>query len=86
MKYVKSGTFTTQQFSISETITETDDVIEIAKGIIEQINDVPTAVKKELNLALTNLNEAANYLKYIDKKTEIALKFVPKSIQEKEYL
>ena len=36
MKYVKSGTFTTKQFSIEETITETRDVIGIAQDIIKK--------------------------------------------------
>ena len=86
MKYVKSGTFTTKQFSIEETIGETDDVISIAKDIIKKITDVPNDVQKELNLAITNLDEATEYLAHIQRKTNMALKFVPQDVQEKEFL
>ena len=86
MKYVKSGDFKTNQFSIEETITEADDVVSIAKDIIEKQTDVPDAVKKELDLAIRNLNQATDYLKYIRRKTDIALKYVPTKVQEKEYL
>lgn len=86
MKYVKQGSFTTKQFSLDETITETEDVIGIAKHIIENISDISDDIKKEIRLAITNLNEAEEYLNHIRKKTEIALKFVPKETQEKEYL
>lgn len=86
MKYVKQGSFTTQQFSIDETVTETEDVINIAKNIIKNISDVSDDIKKEIRLAITNLNEAEEYLNHIRKKTDIALKFVPKETQEKEYL
>ena len=49
MKYVKSGTgiFTTEQFSIDETITEVDDVVAIAQNIIKNITDVSGDTKKE---------------------------------------
>ncbi|MBP5795067.1 MAG: hypothetical protein J6W41_03550 [Alphaproteobacteria bacterium] len=83
MKYVKSGSFTTKQLSISETITEISDVINIAKDIIQKIKNDDS---KELDLALTNLNQSAHYLEYIQKKANIALKYVPINIQEKEYL
>ena len=86
MKYVKQGSFTTKQFSLDETITETEDVINIAKDIIKNISDISDDIKKELKLALTNLNEAEEYLHYIRQKTEIALKFVPKETQEQEFL
>ena len=86
MKYVKQGSFTTRQFSIDETVTEVEDIISIAKDIIKNISDISDNTKKELKLAITNLNEAEEYLDCIRKKTEIALKFVPKEIQEKEYL
>ena len=86
MKYVKQGSFTTRQFSIDETITEVEDVISIAADIIKNISDISDDAKKELKLAITNLNEAEEYLDCIRKKTEIALKFVPKETQEKEYL
>ena len=83
MKYVKSENFTTKQLSISETITEISDVIDIAKDIIQKTKNYDSS---ELNLALNNLNQATNYLKYVKEKTNIALKFVPTDIQEKEYL
>ena len=86
MKYVKQGSFTTRQFSIDETVTEVEDTISIAKNIIKNISDISDNTKKELKLAITNLNEAEEYLDCIRKKTEIALKFVPKETQEKEYL
>lgn len=86
MKYVKSGTFTTKQFSISETITEVDDVVTIAMDIIKKLNDVSPDVRKELDLALINLGEVEDYLGHIKRKTDIALKFVPNDVQEKEFL
>ena len=88
MKYDKSGTgvFTTQQFSIEETITETKDVVLIALHTLQNITVVSEDVKKELNLAISNLNQATDYLKYIKSKTDIALKYVPSDVQEKEFL
>lgn len=88
MKYTKPGneTFTTKQMSIEETITEADDVIAIAQDIIKNITDVSVDTKKELDLALNNLNQATIYLEYLRRKTDIALKHVPVSVQEKEYL
>lgn len=84
MKYVKkSGSFTTKQLSISETITEVSDVVNIAKDIIQKIKcDEPG----ELDLALKNLDQVEHYLKHITEKTNIALKFVPTEIQEQECL
>ena len=88
MKYVKSGTFTTEQLSIAETITETQDVILIAKEVIENIKNVSDDVKKDLELALAdnNLDQASDYLRHINRKSDIALTFVPTDIQEKEFL
>ncbi|MBQ6011690.1 MAG: hypothetical protein IJL23_01070 [Alphaproteobacteria bacterium] len=86
MKYVKSGTFTTKQFSIEETITETRDVIGIAQDIIKNIPDVSEEIKKSLDLALKNLDETTDYLDHIQRKTDIALRFVPEDVQEKEFL
>jgi len=77
MKYVKSGIFTTQQFSIDETLTEIDDVVRIALDCIR---------KGDLNLAETNLKQVDDYLIHIRRKVEIALKYVPLDIQEKEFL
>lgn len=86
MKYVKSGGFTTQQFSIKETITELDDVIVIALDTLKNIDNVSGDIKKELDLAINNLNQATDYLGYIKRKTDITLKYVPNDIQEKEFL
>ena len=35
MKYVKSGTFTNNQFSVDETLIEIDDVVSIALDCIK---------------------------------------------------
>lgn len=86
MKYVKQGVFTTEQFSIAETITETEDVVLIAKDVLEKITNVSGDIKKELDLAINNLNQATDYLKHIKRKSDIALEYVPTDIQEKEYL
>ena len=86
MKYVKSGKFTTEQLSITETITETKDVILIAKSVIENINNVTDDVKSELKLAISNLDSAINYIGQIKRKSDIALAFVPSDVQEKEFL
>lgn len=86
MKYVKSGTFTTAQLSIAEAITETRDAVAIATDIIKNISDVPNDAKKSLDLALQNLNQTTAYLDSIERKAEIALRFVPEDIQEKEFL
>lgn len=86
MKYVKSGRFATEQFSLEETITETGDVIAIAKDIIKNITDVSANTKKELEQALNNLNQADGYLDHVRRKADIALKYVPVDVQEKEFL
>ena len=77
MKYVKSGTFTTKQFSIDETLTEVDDVVTIALDCIK---------KGDLKLAETNLKSVEDYLIHIRSKVKIALKYVPESVQEQEFL
>lgn len=77
MKYVKSGTFTTQHFSIDETLREIDDVVTIAMDCIK---------KNDLKLAETNLAAIEDYIKHIRHKVEIALKYVPTDVQEKEFL
>jgi len=86
MKYVESGNFTTEQLSISETIIEARDVICIAKNVIEKITNVSDDVKKELGLAINNLDQATDYLKHIKHKSDIALSFVQTDIKEKEFL
>ena len=78
MKYTKGfGTFTTEQMSILETLQEIEDVVTIAK--IE-------APKGNVELAITNLDEALDYIKHIWHKVEIALRHVPESVQEKYFL
>lgn len=83
MKYVKQGNFTTKQLSIAETITETQDVILIAKDILSKISG---DFQKEIDLTMNNLDQATNYLKHVKRKTDIALTFVPEDVQEKEFL
>ena len=78
MKYTKGfGTFTAEQMSILETLQEIEDVVTIAK--IE-------APKGNVELAVTNLDEALDYIKHIRHKVEIALRHVPESVQEKYFL
>lgn len=77
MKYVKSGTFTTKHFSIDETLTEISDVVTIALHCIKN---------GDLKSAQTNLNQVEDYIKHIRSKVEVALKYVPADIQEKEFL
>lgn len=77
MKYIKSGTFTTQQFSIDETLTEIDDVVTIALECIKN---------GDLKLAEKNLKQVVGYLANIQHKVKNALKYVPESVQEKEFL
>ena len=87
MKYVnKSGSFTTNQFSIAETVTETKDIVLISKDIIKNIDNVSDDVKKKLNLVIKNLDEATEYLSHIKHKIDIALKYVPTEVQDKECL
>lgn len=86
MKYVKSGTFTTKQLSISETITETRDVIAIAQNLIKDVSGVTADVKQRLSLISQNLDQATHYLNSIERKADIALKHVPADVQEKEFL
>ncbi len=77
MKYVKSGDFKIKQFSIDETLTEISDIVGIASNCIKN---------GDLKLAQTNLNEVEDYIKHIRSKVEIALKYVPTDVQEKEFL
>lgn len=80
MKYVKSGQFSAKQFSMDETITELEDVITIATELIKN------KTLKDTDLAIKNLKQAEHYLSHLRRKTKIALKFVPKETQEKEWL
>ncbi len=77
MKYIKSGTFTTRQFSIDETLDEIDDVVTLALDCIKN---------GDLKLAEKNLKQVVGYLANIRRKVKIALKHVPESVQEKEFL
>lgn len=77
MKYIKSGTFTTTQFNIDETLTEIDDVVTIALDCIKN---------GDLKLAEKNLKQVVGYLANIRRKVKNALKYVPESVQEKEFL
>ena len=78
MKYTKGlGTFTTEQESIDETLTEIEDVIEIAR--------IETG-KGNKDLAITNLDEALESLKIVRRKVEIALQHVPEDVQQKNFL
>ncbi len=87
MKYVSNGTFTDKQLSIDETISELSDVVAIAKDVSGNLLETVSAdTKKELNLIIANLSEAQSLLSHIKRKTDIALKYVPTDIQDKEYL
>ncbi len=87
MKHIKqSGTFTSEQLSILETVSEVRDVIAIATDIIKNISGVSDDIKKNLDLALQNLNQTTEYLDSIERKADIALRFVPTDVQEKEFL
>ena len=78
MKYVKGfGNFTTDQMSILETLQEIEDVVTIAKTV---------APKGDIELALTNLAQAFDYIEHIRRKVEIAMRHVPESVQEKYFL
>ena len=77
MKHVKSGTFTTKQFSIDETLTEIDDVVTIALDCVKH---------GDLKLAETNLKQVADYVKHARAKVKIALKHVPADVAEREFL
>ncbi|MBO7656490.1 MAG: hypothetical protein J6S80_02050 [Alphaproteobacteria bacterium] len=77
MKYVKSGTFTTKQFSIDETLTEIDDVVGIVQSCIKN---------GDLKLAQKNLNQVADCVKHIRAKVKIAMKHVPADVMEREFL
>lgn len=87
MKYVGGGTFTTQQFSTDETITEIDDVIGIAKAVIKSnLSNVSGDTGKHLKYAINRLDEAEHYLGFVRKKVKKAIAYVPEDIQTKEYL
>ncbi len=88
MKYTKGFEGSpVQEWNIEETITEIEDVVVIAKSVSENLSgDVSAQIKKELDLIIKNLSSAESYLPHLRRKTKIALRFVPKDIQEKEYL
>lgn len=68
---------TTTQSSLRETIQEISDVIAIARSCIDA---------GDAKLAQTNLAQAENYIKHVLHKVDIALKHVPESVKEKEFL
>lgn len=68
---------TTTQASLRETIQEISDVIAIARSCIDA---------GDAKLAQTNLAQAENYIKHVLHKVDIALKYVPESVKEKEFL
>ncbi len=87
MKHIKqSGTFTVEQLSILETVSEVRDVIAIATDIIKNISGVSNDIKKNLDLAIKNLNQTTEYLNHIEHKADIALRFIPTDVQKKEFL
>ncbi len=91
MKYVKDGSFTTQEMSMLETLQELEDVVGIAKIMCRSIykdgtGNVSQSTRGEAKYGYTNLNETEEYIKYLRKKIKIALEHIPTEIQEKEYL
>lgn len=86
MKYTKNAFFTTEEFSIDETISEIQDVIDIATITIKNISDGSENTEKEINMAIKNLDQAKDYLSYVQRKTDIALKYVPDDVKEKNHL
>jgi len=89
MKYTcaANGAFDTKQFSIDETITEMSDAVMIAKNTAKNISDdVSPDVKKELDTITKQLDSVEHYLSHVRTKADIALKFVPADVQEKEFL
>ena len=68
---------TTEQWGIRETMQEISDVIAIARSCID-VGDT--------ELAKTNLDQAENYISHVLRKVDIAIKYVPESVKEKEFL
>lgn len=68
---------TIEQWGIRETIQEISDVIAIARSCIDA---------GDAKLAQTNLAQAENYIKHVLHKVDIALKHVPESVKEQEFL
>jgi hypothetical protein len=82
MKYVKEARqFTTEEFSIQETIIEIKDVLWIVEAYLKEPVDA-----RDLKSAHNLLETALDYLKYVSKKVDKTLKYVPSDIQEKENL
>ena len=82
MKWTNVGTFTTEELSTQETITEIRDVVGIAETIAKGISPAP----EDLKHALIMLEQVEHYMPYLIKKVDKALKYVPEDIQEKEHL
>ena len=78
MQYAKGfGTYTTQQESMLEALQEIEDVVTIAKTV---------APKGDIKLVINNLDQVSDYIEHIRRKVKIALRYVPESVQEKEFL
>jgi len=78
MKYTKGpGTFTTEHMSILETLREIEDVVTITKIEVSKGNT---------ELAVINLKKALDYIEHIRCKVKNAMKYAPKSVQEKYFL
>ena len=91
MKYIKDGSFTTQEMSMLETLQELEDVVGIAKIMCRSIykdgtGNVSQSTRGDAKYAHTNLDEAEEYISFLRKKIKIALEHVPNEIQEQEYL
>lgn len=74
------------EFSGREAIVEAQDVVAIAKITINNLSGISDNADKELNMALVNLDAAETYLKQIQTKYDIALKFVPDDIKKQKLL
>ena len=83
MKYVSSGKFTNEQLSISETITEISDCVNIVKDVVNKLSAISDS---DRNLLISNLSEIQSYFPLIKHKVDVALEYVPNDVQEKEYL
>ena len=86
MKYAPDGEFTTQQMSIHETLTQLGDCVHIARTLCDCLKQLPENIRSDVKYALALLDEAESYILYIEKKTKIALSYVPLETQTQEYL
>lgn len=77
---------TTKELSISQTIAEAQDVIAISKHTLNCMQNLSGEIKKEVEFAVNQLSQAENYLSHIKQKTDIALKFIPDDMKQKNHL